>query len=481
VYINTQDLTLWVQVCTEGGKLETFVSRSSMSSLQGPVVIAIVVDVTSIQLYFNEQPQLAGTRKLTGLSKIIKPGSVMSGNFKKMTARSKESEDTSVADGVLTLLRITQRAYTPHEVASCMRATKHEAALVLQTRKERQQKLAASGVEKRQHELEKMPDSVHNVIEVTNVLLQFMRVQYVDDPAVRRQKKLKGDNDLSEPCTTMLTMVNCANCAAYLPHRHPKYLDLLRIPLKRAVFIAGLIVDNFRHCNERAGVPVDQVLPPDHSVLVVCTTFFSSLIDSPRARNVMLDDAAAILVVKLIPLSGVQINLSDYTLRNTRNMRTQLGVLLLHARQSFQTIALIMDTLFHRMLDSRGLIYKEELQEFLLGRGLEALDNIMEQAAFAMQELQQDRAELDERERHGGAGSEQGTSKESDAGDIGGQLLNADDLKDDHRCRVEDEIVAVSHVQARCTKMLTHLFLQLHHSMDKLSRDCQWIRSMLHP
>ena len=54
---------------------------------------------------------------------------------------------------------------------------------------QREAQALATGVVKKQHELEMMQDSMFNIIEVTGIVLGFMRMQFLDAPATRREKR----------------------------------------------------------------------------------------------------------------------------------------------------------------------------------------------------------------------------------------------------------------------------------------------------
>jgi hypothetical protein len=330
----------------------------------------------------NEVPQLPNSRKLSQLAKSLTIGVILSGKFHehKVTKVGGVVRDAPVLDGVLTLLRIAPRSLVPHEVESAMRAAQKEGKMILMTRKEKKAHAAAVGVEKKKQELENIPAGVQNIIEVAGVILQFMKLQFFDDPATRREKRRKGELDLIDPVTTIWAIVDCGTCAQFLPEQHPKHLDLMKLPLQRTLFLSGLIIDNYKAANDLAGIKKDEVQPPDHSVLVVSAHFLTHLIHSPRGRHVLSEEASAVLVVKMMPLCGVHIDLSDHVNKSRKQMSTRLSVLLLRSNQPMHTNATIFDILFAKIMSEEGLIYKEDLQEVLINQGLSAIEQIMDAA-----------------------------------------------------------------------------------------------------
>ena len=464
VYINLQDFRLWIQVCTASEKHETFVCQQSLDSLPpGQIVVTIVVNGSSIQVYLNEQAQLPNSRKLSDDPKIIQHGSIFSGKMQQLMPKPEDKKDSqAVFDGVLTLLRASQHPAAPHEVENSIRAAQKEAKHIL-TRKERNEGA----------------DSVFNVTEVSSVLLQFIRLQFHDDPATRREKRRLGELDLIDPTTTFWILCNCGLCAQLLPQSHPKYVGLLKTALQRATFLAALVADNFEKTEVHemhTGFPPDYATedfarpkPPDHSVLIAAAVFINHLLQSPRGRTVMSEDTSAMLIVRLIPLSGVPLDLSGYVQKSFRTLTAKICALLLQANQDAATTSLALEALFKKSISDEGLIYKEDLQHLLLSQGLTALMNIMHRSSASreklmtrMQQYQVDITNTTDLMK---------TAEQARAHDMETILaMHRRHLETVHAeiKRIKDEMQDLEHLLVQCQKLQRQLFLQLHHIMDEI-------------
>ncbi|CAE7451866.1 RYR1 [Symbiodinium natans] len=463
IYVNLQDFRLWIQICTVSGKHETFVCQNSLEDLpQGQIVVTIVVNGSSIQAYLNEQAQLPISRKLSDDPKIVQDGVIFSGKVQQLLPKPGQP----VFDGVLTLLRASQHPAAPHEVESSIKAAQKEAKQILTRRKER--KDTTEGV----------PDSVYNVTEVASALLQYIRLQFHDDPETRREKRRVGELDLIDPTTTMWMIANSGVCSQLLPQSHPRYVGLLKTPLQRAIFLAALVADNFEKTEVhdiQLGFPPDfgphdrsRPKPPDHSVLVAVSVFLSQLLQSPRGRMVMAEDSSAMLVVRLIPMCGVRLDLSGYVQKSFRTLTSKMCALLLHAKQDAPTTSLVLDALFKKALSDDGLIYKEDLQNLLLSHGLTALWDIMHNCISTRTKGQAQKQHLQ---------TEITTQTElirtteqmqgHDEATLTVQKQQVDRLKAD-LAKLQNEIQDQENLLIHCQKLQRQFFLQLHHIMDEI-------------
>ena len=461
VYVNLQDFRLWIQICTASGKHETFVCQNSLEDLpQGQIVVTIVVNGSSIQAYLNEQAQLPISRKLSDDPKILQDGAIFSGKVQQLISKPGQP----VFDGVLTLLRASQHPAAPHEVESSIKASQKEAKQILTRRRER----LDQGV----------PDSVYNVTEVASVLLQYIRLQFHDDPETRREKRRVGELDLIDPTTTMWMISNSGVCSQLLPQSHPRYVSLLKTPLQRAIFLAALVADNFEKTEAHeilSGFPPDfgphdrsRPKPPDHSVLVAVSVFLSQLLQSPRGRMVMAEDSSAMLVVRLIPMCGVQLDLSGYVQKSFRTLTSKMCALLLQGKQDAPTTSLVLDALFKKSMSDEGLIYKEDLQNLLLSHALTALKDIMHNCLSTrtrgqaqMQHLQTEITSQTEVIRT--AEQMQGHDESTLAAHKQQvERLNADLSK------LRNELQDQENLLIHCQKLQRQFFLQLHHIMDEI-------------
>ena len=403
----------------------------------------------------NEQAQLSNTTKLSEDPQLIRHGGLLSGKVPQLMPVS----EGPVFDGVLTLLRASQHPGAPHEVENSIRAQQKEAKQIL-TKK-----------------LSQSSDSVFNVTEAASVLLQFVRLQFHDDPATRREKRRLGEMDLIDPVTTLWILCNSGLVAQLLPHSHPRYVGLLKTPLQRSIFLAALVADNFEKTEVHSlqtGFPpaspdVAQPKPPDHSVLIAAAIFINHLLQSPRGRTVMSEDSSAMLVVRIIPLSGVSLDLSAYVQKSYRTLTSKICALLLHARQDAATTSLALDALFKKSLSDEGLLFKEDLQHLLLSQALTAIMGIMDRsmisrdaAASRMQRLQQESAHLQELMR----AAEQSATRESEAMQAMHRqhvtAMQADIAK------LKAEIEDLDHLLIQTQKLQRQFFLQLHHIMDEI-------------
>ncbi|CAE7450639.1 RYR1, partial [Symbiodinium necroappetens] len=462
IYVNLLDFRLWIQICTVSGKYETFVCQKSLEELpQGQIVVTIVVNGSSIQAYLNEQAQLPVSRKLGDDPKILQDGQILSGKVQQLVPKPGQP----VFDGVLTLLRASQHPAAPHEVESSIKASQKEAKQILTRRKER---LNDQG----------FPDSVYNVTEVASALLQYIRLQFHDDPETRREKRRIGELDLIDPTTTMWMISNSGVCSQLLPQSHPRYVGLLKTPLQRAIFLAALVADNFEKTEAhdvQLGFPPEfgphdrsRPKPPDHSVLVAVAAFLSQLLQSPRGRMVMAEDSSAMLVVRLIPMCGVRLDLSGYVQKSFRNLTSKMCALMLQAKQDAPTTSLVLDALFKKSMSDEGLIYKEDLQNLLLSQALTALRDIMHACISTRTHRQSQIHQLHldiqmqidlirtQEQMQGHDEAILAPHKQQV------ERLNADLSK------LQSEVQDQENLFIHCQKLQRQFFLQLHHIMDEI-------------
>ena len=463
IYVNLLDFRLWIQICTVSGKYETFVCQKSLEELpQGQIVVTIVVNGSSIQAYLNEQAQLPVSRKLGDDPKILQDGQILSGKVQQLVPKPGQP----VFDGVLTLLRASQHPAAPHEVESSIKASQKEAKQILTRRKERFS--SDQGV----------PDSVYNVTEVASALLQYIRLQFHDDPETRREKRRIGELDLIDPTTTMWMISNSGVCSQLLPQSHPRYVGLLKTPLQRAIFLAALVADNFEKTEAhdvQLGFPPEfgphdrsRPKPPDHSVLVAVAAFLSQLLQSPRGRMVMAEDSSAMLVVGLIPMCGVRLDLSGYVQKSFRNLTSKMCALLLQAKQDAPTTSLVLDALFKKSMSDEGLIYKEDLQNLLLSQALTALREIMHAciSTRTSRQSQIHQLQLDIQMQIEVIRTQEQMQGHDEA-ILASHKQQVERLNTD-LSKLQSEVQDQENLLIHCQKLQRQFFLQLHHIMDEI-------------
>ena len=92
-----------------------------------------------------------------------------------------------------------------------------------------------------------------------------------------------------------------------MPHQHPKYLELIKQPfVKTLQMVAGII--ELRGTKEKP----EKLSPNEQAFIAAASVYISYVLESPRGKNILSDELAATLIIKMIPYCDKPIDLSEY-------------------------------------------------------------------------------------------------------------------------------------------------------------------------
>ena len=418
IYVNLQDYHCWVQVPTNSGRLESVATNRDLLHEQMPLTITIVVDGLLVYCYFNENFALEKPKRLSKYALPVKTGEIACGRHPKLIAEKGDTRGDIYMAGAMMLLRLFPRPMVLHEVQSVARASRTVATKILKRRGQKDAPVSAE-----------TPVTVRNIIEVTQLVIQFTQVQLSDDLTQQMGKKSKGLQELMDPDTIMWMVLALGTASMYLPHQHPKYLELIKQPfVKTLQMVAGIIEAVISAERRGAGLS-----PHEQAFVTAASVYVSHILESPRGKNIMVDELAATLIIKMIPFTDRSIDLSEFVIKRCHTLSPRVAILLLNSRQeSMATLALVLDAMLSRIVNDDGVIFKEDLQEFLMDKGLAAIIEILNHVGEKL-------AHLHER-------MVTSTNKEA----------------------LHFDKAALDQVQYLADRMLRQLFLQLHHIMDEV-------------
>ncbi|CAK9108193.1 unnamed protein product [Durusdinium trenchii] len=434
VYVSLEDFTVWVQVRTKSGRLESAQSCLTLTDQAMPVAVTVVVDGLLVFLYLNGRDALEQPKRLSDYAAEVQAGDIVSGRSSKAVEALQRGdvkrEDDPVLAGAMLMLRFFPRAMVTYEVDSKVQVARSQAVKVLK------RKPGTGGPEE-------VPLTVFNIIEVTQLVIQFTHVQLNDESLAAMGQKKAGLQEVLDPDTIMWMVLALGTAAMYLPHQHPKFLDLIKQPFVKVMQVIAGIID---------GTSSKDLSNYEQAFIAACVVYVAFVLASPRGKNILQDHLAAKLIIKMNGYSDSPIDFSDYVIKNCQTISARLAVLVLRAKQeSPATLALVLDAIMSRMVNEDGIIYKEDLQEFLVDQGLGAVIQVLELVGKGL--LQVERRERERRERK---------SLES------GATLTAEEREERAR-QDKAERLALEQVGTLAARLHRQLFLQLHHIMDEVT------------
>lgn len=380
VYVSLEDFTVWVQVRTKSGRLESAQSCLTLTDQAMPVAVTVVVDGLLVFLYLNGRDALEQPKRLSDYAAEVQAGDIVSGRSSKAVEALQRGdvkrEDDPVLAGAMLMLRFFPRAMVTYEVDSKVQVARSQAVKVLK------RKPGTGGPEE-------VPLTVFNIIEVTQLVIQFTHVQLNDESLAAMGQKKAGLQEVLDPDTIMWMVLALGTAAMYLPHQHPKFLDLIKQPFVKVMQVIAGIID---------GTSSKDLSNYEQAFIAACVVYVAFVLASPRGKNILQDHLAAKLLIKMNGYSDSPIDFSDYVIKNCQTISARLAVLVLRAKQeSPATLALVLDAIMSRMVNEDGIIYKEDLQEFLVDQGLGAVIQVLELVGKGL--LQVERRERERRER----------------------------------------------------------------------------------
>eukprot|EP00438_Fugacium_kawagutii_P027668 Skav203042 [mRNA] locus=scaffold845:25360:32932:+ [translate_table: standard] len=285
VYVSLEDFTLCVQVRTKSGRLESAQSSLKLIDQVMPVAISVVVDGLLVFLYLNGREALDQPKRLSDYAaeaQNVQAGDIVCGRSAKAMEAVQRGDVTRQA---------TRRGEWLVQVA------RSQAAKVLKRK-------PGSGA------TEEIPLTVFNIIEarqpVTQLVIQFTQVQLNDESLAAMGQKKAGLAEVLDPDTIMWMVLALGTAAMYLPHQHPKFLDLIKQPFVKVMQMIAGIID---------GTSSKETAKCDH----------------------------------------------DLVIKNCQQISSRVAVLILRAKQeSPATLALVLDAIMSRMVNEDGVIYKED-------------------------------------------------------------------------------------------------------------------------
>lgn len=318
IYVNLQDYHCWVQVPTNSGRLESVATSRDLLHEQMPLTITIVVDGLLVYCYFNENFALEKPKRLSNYALPLKTGEIACGRHPKLIAEKGDTRGDIYMAGAMMLLRLFPRPMVLHEVQSVARASRTVATKILKRRGQKDAPVSAE-----------TPVTVRNIIEVTQLVIQFTQVQLSDDLTQQMGKKSKGLQELMDPDTIMWMVLALGTASMYLPHQHPKYLELIKQPfVKTLQMVAGIIEAVISAERKGAGLS-----PHEQAFVTAASVYVSHILESPRGKNIMVDELAATLIIKMIPFTDRSIDLSEFVIKRCHTLSPRVAILLLNSRQ----------------------------------------------------------------------------------------------------------------------------------------------------
>ena len=240
-----------------------------------------------------------------------------------------------------------------------------------------------------------VPDAVFNAAEVGNLLHTFLQMQFTDDPETRRLKRRTNHVDMIDP-KTLLFVLNClATVATYLPHANPNYIELLKLPFKKTIGELRMISDKKKEFEDK------PFTPEERAIAVAAAPYIKAVLDSPAGKNLLQEDINPMTILRCFIKIGEYYDFGPYVLRAEKSMTSRIAMLLLQSGQKYPVIANVQEIFFDRMINEDGVIYREDLQQFLLEDGLqifeEMLLKITDEIVATKEESRQDLVETRER------------------------------------------------------------------------------------
>ncbi|CAJ1399499.1 unnamed protein product [Effrenium voratum] len=425
VYVSLEDFTVCVQVRTKSGRLESVQSTLRLIDQVMPVTVTVVVDGLLVFLYLNGREGLDQPKRLSDYAAEVQAGEISCGRSNKAVEALEhglvKKEEDPVLSGALLLLRFYPRAMVAYEVESKMQVARSQAAKALKKRGGK----------------EEIPLTVFNIIEVTQLVIQFTYVQLNDESLAAMGHKKAGLQEVLDPDTIMWMVLALGTAAMYLPHQHPKFLELIKQPFVKVMqMIAGIIDGNAKDLSNY-----------EQAFIAACTVYVAFVLASPRGKNILQDDLAAKLIIKMNGYSDSPIDFSDYVIKNCQSISSRVAVLILRAKQeSPATLALVLDAVISRIVNEDGVIFKEDLQEFLVDQGLGAVIQVLDFVGRGLLDI-----ERRERDR------KKGDTK---------RLTQAE--SEEQARQEKAERLALEQVGNLAARIHRQLFLQLHHVMDEV-------------
>ncbi|CAE7027268.1 yki, partial [Symbiodinium sp. CCMP2456] len=428
VYVSLEDFTVCVQVRTKSGRLESAQSSISIVDQAMPVAVTVVVDGLLVFLYLNGKEALDQPKRLSDYAAEVQAGEILCGRSTKAVETLERGElrkeEDPVLAGAMLMMRFFPRAMVAYEVDSKMGVARSQAAKVLKRKPG-----SAS---------DEIPLTVYNIIEVTQLVIQFTQVQLSDESLAAMGKKKAGLQEVLDPDTIMWMVLALGTAAIYLPHQHPKFLELIKQPFVKVMQMIAGIIDG--------ASSKQQLSNYEQAFIAACTVYVAFVLASPRGKNIMQDDLAAKLIIKMNAFSDSPIDFSDYVIKNCQSVSSRVAVLILRARQETPaTLALVLDAVITRIVNEDGVIFKEDLQEFLVDQGLGAVVQVLHFVGRGLLNIER---------------------RERDRKKMTAWLTTGEN---EERARQEKaDRLALEQVGTLAARMHRQLFLQLHHVMDEV-------------
>ncbi|CAE7741907.1 NEDD4L [Symbiodinium microadriaticum] len=441
VYVSLEDFTVCVQVRTKSGRLESAQSSISIVDQAMPVAVTVVVDGLLVFLYLNGKEALDQPKRLSDYAAEVQAGEILCGRSMKAVQALERGElrkeEDPVLAGVMLMMRFFPRAMVAYEVDSKMGVARSQAAKVLKRKPG-----SAS---------DEIPLTVYNIIEVTQLVIQFTHVQLSDESLAAMGKKKAGLQEVLDPDTIMWMVLALGTAAIYLPHQHPKFLELIKQPFVKVMQMIAGIIDG--------ASSKQQLSNYEQAFIAACTVYVAFVLASPRGKNIMQDDLAAKLIIKMNAFSDSPIDFSDYDARQQAEGSSGLfglwgnsGLVLeavelkwLLRQETPATLALVLDAVITRIVNEDGVIFKEDLQEFLVDQGLGAVVQVLHFVGRGLLNIER---------------------RERDRKKMTAWLTTGEN---EERARQEKaDRLALEQVGTLAARMHRQLFLQLHHVMDEV-------------
>ena len=297
VFVSLEDFTVCVQVRTKSGRLESAQSSLAILEQAMPVVVTVVVDGLLVFLYLNGKEALEQPKRLSDYAAEVQAGEILCGRSAKAVEALERGdvrkENDPVLVGHMLMMRFFPRAMVAYEVDSKMQVARSQAAKVLLKRKP--------------GSADEIPLTVYNIIEVTQLVIQFTQVQLSDESLAAMGRKKAGLQEVLDPDTIMWMVLALGTAAIYLPHQHPKFLDLIKQPFVKVMQMIAGIIDG--------ASSKQQLSNYEQAFIAACTVYVAFVLSSPRGKNIMQDDLAAKLIIKMNGFSDSPIDFSDYATR----------------------------------------------------------------------------------------------------------------------------------------------------------------------
>lgn len=201
------------------------------------------------------------------------------------------------------------------------------------------------------------------------------------------------------------------------------------------------------------GANTSGVVNPEEACTInAAVPYVEAILHSPLGKNLLADEQTVTTMLRAVTAVGATLDFGDYISRNVNQMSVRVCLLLLRAKQTYAHISIVLESLFSRILNEEEVIYREDLQGFLLDKGLIVFEELMLDVTARMRAVKEEGRRDKERTY-------------ASAAVLG--IADQEELAEREKDRAK-QLDTLEQVGVRTKKMLMQLYLQLHHMQDEV-------------